>query len=182
MEFENCKFRAFKVGNLYRIISKKDFKDIKTGDLGGFIQNESNLEVFDDSWIYNEAKVYENAKVYGNSTIKDRAQVYGNAQIQSSVVCANAQVYGNAKLINSLASNETQVFDNALLNQAEIFNEAKIYGDAQILSYSIIGDKVEVFGSVIIDNSKKRYGNQKIGLQKDVKISIKKRRKLSEKS
>lgn len=182
MQINNKKYSAFKVGTLYKIVAKKDFNDVKIGDIGGYIQKEENLDIFDNSWIYDEAKVFENAKVYGNSTIKDRAQVYGNAQIQSSIVCADAQVYGNAKLINSLASNQTQIFDNAFLEQAEIFNEAKIYGNAQILSYSLIADQVEVFGNVIIDNSKKRYGDQKIGLQKDVKISIKKRRKLSEKS
>lgn len=182
MTFENSKFKASKEGKFFRIQAKKNFNDVKIGDLGGFIEKEENLSIDDDAWIYDEAKVYENARLSENSVVKDEAQVYGEAQVKNSTICNQAQVYGKAEVNYSLVANEAQVFEEAYLEQAQIFNQAKIYGKAKILSYATIGDEVEVCGNVIINQSKKRYGKQKIALQKDVKINFKIRRKLSEKN
>ena len=49
---------------------------IGKGELGGWIEKESNLS--GDAWVYGDAKVYGNAKVYGD------AKVYGNAKVKSS--------------------------------------------------------------------------------------------------
>jgi len=94
---------------LYRIEALKDFGDVKAGDLGGWVELESNLsqdgnawvsddakvfdnaKVSDDAQIFGDAKVYDDAKVFGDAEVSGNAQVYGNAQ-----VCGNAQVYGNA--------------------------------------------------------------------------------------
>lgn len=181
MTFENSKFKAIKEGEFFRIEAKRAFNDVKIGTLGGFIEKEENLDENDNSWIYDEAKVYEDARITGDSVIKDEAQVYGRARISNSTVCNQAQVYGNAEVSYSLVANESQVYENAFLEQAQIFNQAKIYGRAKILSYATIGDEVEVCGDVIIDKAKKRYGKQKISLQKNVKIKFKKE-KLGEKN
>lgn len=45
---------------LYRIKALKDFSDVKKGDFGGYVQQESNLSQFGN------AKVYGNAKVCGD--------------------------------------------------------------------------------------------------------------------
>ena len=57
---------------------------VAPGDLGGYIQQESNLEVYGNAWVYGDAWVYGNARVYGS------AWVYGNAR-----VCGDARVYRN---------------------------------------------------------------------------------------
>ena len=66
---------------LYRIKALKDFNDIKAGDIGGYIENESNLSHEGDAWVYGNAEVYGNAKVYGNARIYGDALVYGNARV-----------------------------------------------------------------------------------------------------
>ena len=38
---------------LYRPKALKDFKDVKKGDLGGYVVNYYNLRQEGDSWIYN---------------------------------------------------------------------------------------------------------------------------------
>ena len=48
----------FKGKTLYRIRALRDFNDIKAGDLGGFIENESNLSHNNHAWVYDYAKVY----------------------------------------------------------------------------------------------------------------------------
>ena len=56
---------------LYRIQALMDFRDVKTGDLGGWVESEKNLSQEGLCWIYDEGKVYGNAWVFGNSIVVD---------------------------------------------------------------------------------------------------------------
>lgn len=74
---------------------------VKAGDLGGYIENESNLS--DTAWvgknsrICSYSKVYENAHVYGNSIVEEYSHVFGNARIGDGVrVKAGSFVFGTA--------------------------------------------------------------------------------------
>jgi hypothetical protein len=49
---DNSILCMMKYPNLYRPKALKDFKDVKKGDLGGFIMNYYNLRQEGDSWIY----------------------------------------------------------------------------------------------------------------------------------
>lgn len=44
---------------LYQIRALKDFEDVNTGDLGGYIESERNLSHEGNCWVYENAKVYE---------------------------------------------------------------------------------------------------------------------------
>lgn len=70
---------------LYRITALRDFADVKAGDLGGYLETESNLSHEGNAWVS------DNAKVFGNAWVYDNAQVYDNAWVSD-----DAQVYGNA--------------------------------------------------------------------------------------
>ena len=94
---------------LNRIIALRDFGEVKKGDLGGFIEKESNLAHDRNCWIYNDAAVRDDAMVYGE------AIVYGKAE-----VCGEAKVYGKAKVYG----------------EARVYGEAKVYGEAIIKSKS----------------------------------------------
>ena len=100
---------------LFRIECTQDFKEIKAGTLGGFIEKEENLD--GNAWVSG------NAKVYGNALVSDDAQVYGNAQVYGKAwVSDDAQVYGNA-----------QVYDNAwVYGDACVYGEARVYGNARV--------------------------------------------------
>jgi hypothetical protein len=72
---------------LHRIRALRDFSDVKAGDIGGYIEKESNLSHDGDCWIYDDARVYGNARVF------DNAQVYGNAQVfDDAWVCYNQSI------------------------------------------------------------------------------------------
>ena len=49
--------------NLYRIKALKDFNDVKSGDLGGFVDSENNLSHEGNCWIYDSAVVCDSALV-----------------------------------------------------------------------------------------------------------------------
>ena len=92
---------------LHRIKALRDFGNVKAGELGGWIEKESNLSHSGNCWVYDEGEVGGDAKVWGNAEVCDNAEVWGNAE-----VCDNAKVYGNAK----------------------VWGNAKVYGDANIKS------------------------------------------------
>ena len=88
---------------LHRIKALRDFSNVKAGELGGWIEKESNLSHSGNCWVYNDAKVYGNAEVWGNAKVYGDAEVWGNAKL-----CDNAEVYGNAKVWGN-----ARVYDNA---------------------------------------------------------------------
>ena len=82
---------------LYQIKALKSFSDIRKGDLGGYIEKESNLSQYDSCWVYGDALVYNDARVFGNAQIYGDAQVYGYARVSGDArVSGKAQVYGDA--------------------------------------------------------------------------------------
>lgn len=65
------------VRKLYRIRALRDFRNVKAGDIGGYIEDERNLSHEGNSWVYDEAKVYGNALVCGDAILRDCAMVGG---------------------------------------------------------------------------------------------------------
>ena len=44
---------------LYRVKALKDFSNVKKGDIGGYVECESNLSHNGKCWIYDNAVVYD---------------------------------------------------------------------------------------------------------------------------
>ena len=114
---------------LFRIEALKDFRNVRKGDKGGFVENENNLSHDEDCWISGDAKVfgdasvYENAKIFGNASVYGYAKVYGNANIYE-----NAEIYGTAIVhCNSFVFGYTNVFDDS-----EVHGNAIVYGNAEL--------------------------------------------------
>lgn len=55
---------------LFRIECTQDFKEIKAGTLGGYIEKEKNIGdnawIYDNAWVFGDARVYDNAWVFGD--------------------------------------------------------------------------------------------------------------------
>lgn len=81
---------------LYRIKALKDFKNVKTGDLGGYIERKENLSQKGNCWVYGDAYVFGDARVYGNAYVFDNAYVFGSAE-----VCGSAWIYDRAEVCGS---------------------------------------------------------------------------------
>ena len=63
------------VTKMYRIKALRDFGDVKTGDIGGWVEGEKNLSHDGDAQAYGNAEVSCNAEVSGN------ARVFGDARV-----------------------------------------------------------------------------------------------------
>ena len=93
---------------LFRIECTQDFKEIKAGTLGGFIEKEENLD--GDAWVSDDARVYGDAQVCGNARVYDDAQVYGDAQVYDDAwVYGNAQVCGDAWVYGDKITNKDDI-------------------------------------------------------------------------
>lgn len=132
---------------LYQIKALKDFGDVKTGDLGGYIEKEYNLSQDGNCWVYDKAKVYHNAKVYDNAKVYGEAKVYGNSEIYD-----NAKVYGEAKVFNYAE----------ISGDAQVYGEAKVFGNVKVYDKAKIYDKAEIFTDIEIGGETEVKGNEKI--------------------
>ena len=81
---------------LHRIKASVTFGNIKSGDIGGWIEREENLSHDGDAWVSGDAQVSGDARVYDNARVFDNARVYGNARVFD-----NAQVSGDAQVYSS---------------------------------------------------------------------------------
>ena len=84
---------------LYQIQALRDFGTVLKGDLGGWIEKESNLSQDGNAWVSGNALVCGDAIVSGNALVYGDAIVYGNAMVYGYTwVYGNAMVYGDAKV------------------------------------------------------------------------------------
>ena len=78
---------------------------VAPGELGGYIEAETNLSPVGNAWVSGNAWVYGNAKVSDDALVSGNAWVSGNA-----LVSGNAWVYGNARVSgNALVSDDASV-------------------------------------------------------------------------
>ena len=118
---------------LYRIISLVSIPKInlRKGDLGGFIEDQSNLShlgtcwIFDDAMVYNKGKIYDNSLIFNNVRVYNKSRCFGNSIISGqSLICNHSNCYGNCNIMdNSLVYNDASVSGNAeLVGIAEVSN------------------------------------------------------------
>lgn len=173
---------------LYRIRAEKSFKDVKRGDLGGFVEKEANLSHTGDSWIYDDACVYDNAYIYNNACVYHDAHVYNNARIHDNACVYNeARVYNNARINDDAhVGGNTYVYDNAhIYDDAHVNNHVRIYGDAHVYGNTFIYGNAHIFGSARIcgdacvcgearigEHAKIQFSCSKTDLKEDIKASL----------
>jgi hypothetical protein len=87
---------------LYRIRALRNFRDVKKGDLGGFLSCEDNLSQDGNCWVYSEGFVYgENSKV-SDDAIVIRGTIY------DSIICDTA-IVATDSLDHSVIKNSSSV-------------------------------------------------------------------------
>ena len=139
MKYEITKLKHSIHKGLFRIKALKDYRNVKQGEFGGYVQSYDNLSQDGDCWIFNDACVFENAQVYGDAKILGNAKVYGNAQVYKG-----ARVFGNAR----------------------IYGKAKIFGYAEIHGYARVYENAKVYGASWIDMDAEICGDSKIELNR----------------
>lgn len=80
---------------LFRIKALISFGNVRTGDVGGYIEKEENLSQSGDAWVSGNAEVYGNARVSGNARVYGNAWVSGNARVSGDADYATASGFGS---------------------------------------------------------------------------------------
>ena len=116
---------------------------VNSGDCGGWIESENNLQVYGNAWVSGNAQVSGKAQVYGNAQVSGKAQVYGNAQVFDNVrVYGNAQVFDNARVYG-----DTGVFGNTwVFGNAQVYGDARVYGNAWVSGNAQVSGNARVYG------------------------------------
>lgn len=133
-----------KVGErtLYVVEALRDFSDVSCGDLGGFVESESNLSHDGDCWVYDSAMVYDKARVNRDAKIKDQAAVRDYATVSDkAIISGQAEIFQRAL-----------VYENAIVDGlSSVYGNAQVFGKVQVLGHSKIHDDAWVYGDFKID-------------------------------
>lgn len=145
---------------LYRIQALRplDEHNVRRGDLGGYIESESNLSHFQGAWVGGNAKVYGKKEAGGGTffspVVAGCALVTGNAVVTENVVLSHQCVVQDNAVVKGTAS---------LLDQARICGEAHIEGeDIVITGKAVIKDKAQVSGRAQIHDESVISGSAKL--------------------
>ena len=164
-----------------------EYHGISCGDIGGWIEKESNLKqegqawigkdayVFGDAVVSGKAFVFGKAKIHGHASVKGNARVFAQAEVSGkATVCGDAQVYGRAKIYGKAKiDGKAQVYDDAkvydeahVTDEAEVNEEASVYGQATLKDLSKSYGHSEVFGTTCLSLGLRAGGNMKMGGKK----------------
>ena len=140
---------------LYRIRALVDIvrHGVKAGDLGGWVEKESNLDQEHDAWVFDDARVcgnawvFDDAQVSGNAWVFDDARVFDNAQVSG-----NAQVFGNARVCD-----DARVFGNAW-----VFDDAQVSGNAWVSGNARVSGNAQVSGNAWVFDDARVSGNAQV--------------------
>ncbi len=64
---------------LHQIKALVSFDIVRAGDLGGYVEKESNLSHDGNAWVFDNAEVFGDARVFGNARVFGDAEVSGDA-------------------------------------------------------------------------------------------------------
>lgn len=148
---------------LHRIRALRDIgKDVKAGELGGFVEHEGNLsfEPGDDAWIYDEAIAAGDSVVEKGSVLRVRAVVCGSA-----CVSHNSVLFGDARAEDDAYLRGATMWDSARASGASVIVASpddpdraprlsgrcvvygKVMGDVQLLGDAVVISGEEVCNS-----------------------------------
>ena len=129
---------------LFRIKALISFGIVKTGETGGWVEKEENVNQSGNAWVF------DNAEVFGNAWVSGNARVFGNAWVSG-----NARVFGNAWVFDN-----AEVFDNAWVSgNARVFGNARVSGNARVFGNARVSGNARVFGNAWVFGNARVFDN-----------------------
>ena len=81
---------------LFQIRCTRKIKYAEVGDLGGYVEKESNLSHDGNAWVSGDACVFGNAWVYGDAKVYGNAWVSGDAKVEDNNNHCGFDCFGSA--------------------------------------------------------------------------------------
>lgn len=128
---------------------------VSAGDLGGYVESESNLSHEGTCWVginaraNGKAMVRDNAIVTDEAIVREQAIIAGDAKISEQAcvghmakISGQSHIFGHAMILDRAAiSGYAKVFGNAL-----IFGDARVWDYAQVHGRASVDEKAQVWG------------------------------------
>lgn len=138
---------------LHRIRALRDIgSEVKAGDLGGFVECESNLsfETGDDAWIFDNAIAAGEGCVDKGSVLRERAVVCGCAYASHGTeMFGDSRAEDDAYIRGSRLSRCARVSGNGMVLQSPTTKASPILTGNCAVYGKVIGD-VMLAGSVVV--------------------------------
>lgn len=140
---------------LHRIRALRDIGgEVKAGDLGGFVESESNLsfEPGDDAWIFDDAIACNDAYVDWGSVLREESIACSNAYIshgarlsgharaeddsyvRGAVLCAFARASGTSMILASPDKHSVPILSGHCAVYGKISGNVRLTGEAVVIS------------------------------------------------
>ena len=126
---------------LHRIRAVRDIPEyeIKSGDMGGWLETEENLSHNGAAWVTDSALVMDSARVTDSALVMGTACVTGKARVTGSArVTGKASVTDSARVMGSArVTGEACVTGNACVTgKARVTGKAWVSGNARVMKSS----------------------------------------------
>jgi len=129
---------------LRRIRALRDVgAEVKAGDLGGFVESESNLSATpgDNAWIYEDAIAAGDAYVDQNASLRGKAVAYDQAYISRNALLAG----------NSRAEDAAYICGGVLLDGARCSGSSMVLPSPDTHNVPVLSGECAVYGKVVGD-------------------------------
>lgn len=138
---------------LRRIRARRDIgQEVKAGDLGGFVESESNLsfEPGDDAWIFDNAIACNNAYVDKGSFLRGESVASHNAYVsRAAVVSSHARVEDDAYVRGAVLTNHARVAGCGMVLQSPDTHSTPILSGHCAVYGRVSGD-VRLTGTALV--------------------------------
>lgn len=122
---------------LHRIRALRDIGvEVKAGDLGGFVESESNLsfEPGDDAWIFDNAIACMNAYVSHEARLSGHARAEDDSYIRGAVLCAFSRISGTSMILASPDTHSIPILSGHCAVYGKVSGNVRLTGEALVIS------------------------------------------------
>ncbi len=135
---------------LHRIRALRDIgSKVKAGDVGGFVESESNLSYEDaDSWIYDNAIAANGAFVCDGTVLRDQAVICGEARAYKAVLSDHARVEDHAKVDGGRVENYARLCGYGLAASIASTKIPLLSGECTV--YGVVSGNVLVTSQAVV--------------------------------
>lgn len=123
---------------LYRIKALKNFGEVRDGDIGGWVENYSNLSQEGTCWLFDDAMVYDKAYVFEDAELHHHAIAYGT----ECNIGGKSIITDNAKIKNSI------IYYTSVSGQSFITRSKLYYSNIKL---GCVIDKTNLYESIIMN-------------------------------
>lgn len=152
----------FEEREIFRIRALKDFRNVRAGDIGGWVCSYDNLSQEGYCWIYGNAKCLDNAMVSDNAMMIDNSKMFDNSRMyDNAIMCDNSMMYNNSMMSNrAIMRNSSMMLDNAkMFDNSIMYNEAVMCNNSMMLDNARMYYKAKMYNDAILDGNKLLYGS-----------------------